>query len=102
MAHRRYQSGDRFVLKSGVFGRRQPAVVGNVVSVLPIMQGIVHYRVRFQNENFERSIRQDDIDILASPTSHSASDIQAAPETSKSSWVNSNAIRTRSNSNKVQ
>jgi hypothetical protein len=66
-------------MKSGVLGSGQPGVVGNVVSVLPIVQDIVHARVRFHNENFERSIRHDDIDIPASLTSHSASDIQAAP-----------------------
>lgn len=65
MAHGRYRPGDSVVLKPGIFGSIQPA--GSVVSVMPLSQGVVHYRIRFQNENFERSIRQDDIDVEASP-----------------------------------
>lgn len=66
MAHSRYELGYSIVLKPGVFGSIQAA--GSVVSVMPISQGVVHYRVRFQNENSERSIRQDDIDVETSPS----------------------------------
>jgi hypothetical protein len=92
MAHGRYRPGDSIVLKPGIFGSIQPA--GSVVSVMPLSQGVVHYRVRFQNENFERSIRQDDIDVEASPSSLSPAQAEI-PQISKSNWINSNLIRTK-------
>lgn len=95
MAQGRYHEGDSIVLKTGVLGSAQPAGAGRIMSILPAAQGFVHYRVRFQNENFERSIRQDDIDIIASPSSISSSGPQTVSESSKSSWINSNAIRIR-------
>lgn len=93
MASRRYRQGDTIVLKHGVLGSAQPQGTGNVLSVLPAAQGVIHYRVRFQNENFERSIRQDDIDALESPSSPSVA--ETASETPKSGWINSNVIRIR-------
>ena len=95
MAQRRYRTGDSIVLKAGILGSSQPIGTGRVMSVLPAAQGFVHYRVRFQNENFERSVRQDDIDFLASPSSLSPAETQAGPESPSSSWINSNSIRTR-------
>ncbi|MBB3590761.1 hypothetical protein FHX08_001105 [Rhizobium sp. BK529] len=95
MTYRRYGPGDTVVLKHGVLGSAQPSGSGKVLSILPAAQGFVHYRVRFQSENFERSIRQDDIDGLASPSSSPPSQARAAPESSTSSWINSNSIRTR-------
>ncbi|MGG6892699.1 MULTISPECIES: cold-shock protein [Rhizobium] len=94
MAHGRYRPGDSIVLKPGIFGNAQPTGAGGIVSVLPVSQGVVHYRVRFQNESYERSIRQDDIDVEASPSSLLPSQPDV-PEASKSSWINSNAIRTK-------
>ncbi|OWW05057.1 cold-shock protein [Rhizobium sp. R72] len=95
MARRHYRAGDSIVLKQGILGSAQPLGPGSILSVLPAAQGFVHYRVRFQNENYERSIRQDDIDVLASPSSFSPIETQAIPENSKSSWINSDAIRTK-------
>jgi hypothetical protein len=94
MAQRRYRPADRIVLKQGVLGSSQPAGSGSVVSVLPAAQGFVHYRVRFENENFERSVRQDDIDVQASPSSLSPDATESYPQPSGSSWINSNSIRT--------
>jgi len=95
MVSRRYRPGDTITLKHGVLGSAQPSGSGNILSVLPAAQGFVHYRVRFQNENFERSIRQDDIDVVASPSSPLPSEVRAASDSSKSSWINSNSIRIR-------
>lgn len=95
MVSRRYGPGDTIMLKHGVLGSAQPSGSGNILSILPAAQGFVHYRVRFQNENFERSIRQDDIDVHASPSSPLPSETRSATEGSKSSWINSNSIRTR-------
>ncbi|MBB3290944.1 MULTISPECIES: cold-shock protein [unclassified Rhizobium] len=90
MANGRYRPGDSIVLKPGIFGNAQP--VGSVVSVLPVSQGVVHYRVHLQSESFERSVRQDDIDAGASPSSLSPSKPDA-PQASKPNWINSNSIR---------
>jgi hypothetical protein len=95
MATRRYQPGDNIVLKPGIFAGGQAFGAGRIVSVLPAAQGLVHYRVRFQNENYERSIRQDDIDVLASPSSLPPVETQARAEAATSSWINANAIRIR-------
>ncbi|GAA3108667.1 hypothetical protein GCM10010520_61530 [Rhizobium viscosum] len=101
MVSRRYRPGDTIMLKHGVLGGAQPSGSGNILMVLPAAQGFVHYRVRFENENFERSIRQDDIDVAASPSSplpfevRGPLEVRAAPESSKSSWINSNSIRIR-------
>jgi hypothetical protein len=95
MVNRRYRPGDTIMLKHGVLGSVQPSGSGNILSVMPAAQGFVHYRVRFQNENFERSIRQDDIDVLASHSPPLPSEARAATESSKSSWINSNSIRIR-------
>lgn len=95
MVNRRYRPGDTIMLKHGVLGSAQPSGSGNIQSILPAAQGFVHYRVRFQNENFERSIRQDDIDVGASPSTPLPTEVQAASESPKSSWINSNSIRTR-------
>ena len=95
MATRRYQPGDSIVLKPGIFAGGQAFGAGRIISVLPAAQGLVHYRVRFQNENYERSIRQDDIDVLASPSSLPPVETQASAEAATSSWINANAIRIR-------
>ncbi|ASW04723.1 cold-shock protein [Rhizobium sp. 11515TR] len=92
MTNGRYRPGDSIVLKPGIFGYAQPA--GSIVSVLPVSRGVAHYRVRFQNESFERRVRQDDIDAGASPSSLSPTQAEV-PQTSKSSWINSNSIRTK-------
>jgi hypothetical protein len=59
-----YHCGDTVFLKSGVLGNAQPDGPGRIVSVMPEAQGTVRYRVRFQHENFERSVALD-VDGLA-------------------------------------
>jgi len=92
LAHSRYQPGDNIVLRQGVFGSAQMGA-GRIVSVLPAAQGFIHYRVRFQNENYERSIRQDDIDVVASTSSRCEPEVPANSDGRISSWINSNTIR---------
>lgn len=94
MANRRYEPGDSIVLKQGTFGSAQPFGVGRIVSVMPAAQGFIHYRVRFSNENWERSVRQDDIDVLASSSPLAPIETPIA-ESPKSSWINANSIRIR-------
>ena len=90
----RYQSGDTIVLKARVLGGVQPAGSGRISSVLPETQGSSpRYRVRFQNENFDRNIAEDEIDADVSTTR--MVEQSAKPHEMRSSWINSNTIRTK-------
>lgn len=90
----RYRSGDTIVLKSRALGSIEPKGAGRIISLLPETQGSVRYRVRLQNENFDRSIAQDDIDAKASPA-RKPNGRNTAFHEAGSSWVDPNAIRTR-------
>ncbi|MCX8999611.1 cold-shock protein [Rhizobiaceae bacterium BDR2-2] len=94
MPKHRYRSGDTIVLKSRVLGSIQPQGSGRIMSALPEAQGLVRYRVRFEHENFDRSISQDDIDTTAS-SPRTREPQGASPRDGTSSWINPNAIRTR-------
>lgn len=94
MSKIRYRSGDTICLKPGVLGRGQPERPGHVLSALPETHGLVRYRVRFDNENFDRSISQDEIDMAAS-TSKAAQEMPVGQAGGSSSWVNLNSIRLR-------
>ncbi|MBD9374015.1 cold-shock protein [Rhizobium sp. ARZ01] len=94
----RYQPGD--TLKARVLGSAQPEGSGRIVSELPETHGSVRYRVRFQNENFARSMSQDEIDPAMSPEragdAHIASSSDGEPSwINPDSWINPNAIRIR-------
>ncbi|WP_412063865.1 cold-shock protein [Rhizobium sp. SYY.PMSO] len=93
MRHGRYQAGDMIVLKAGVLGNAHPKGEGRVLSCLPEAGGLAHYRVRFENESFERSIRQDDIDPATSQASFDGA--PGTPKADGSRWVNLNSIRTK-------
>ncbi|MCZ7486989.1 cold-shock protein [Rhizobium rhizogenes] len=89
-----YRSGDAIVLKAGVLGSNQPSGPGRITMVLPETQGLVRFRVRFQNENFERNIASDEIDT-ASSLSRGMDAESLAPRASGSSWINTSTIKVR-------
>lgn len=91
MRNRRFQPGDTIKLKPGILGNAHPIGTGRILSCLPEEKGLSRYRVRFENETFERSIGQDDIDLTASSLSTQAGTAEGKPG---SSWVNAHAIRT--------
>ena len=94
MAAIRYNTGETIVLKARSLGGMQPQGAGRIVAVLPETRGAVCYRVRFANENFDRNIAEDDIDVSAS----SARDPQRQGTVSHETgtrWINSNSIKTR-------
>lgn len=93
MQNRRYRSGDSILLKPGALGNSQPSGRGSILSCLPEADGVAQYRVRFENENFERRIRQDDIDLTASPSA--APETRSMPQEKTASWINSRAISIR-------
>lgn len=69
MSEIRYSPGDTIVLKKREPGSIQPKGSGQIISVLPDVQRSACYRVRLLNENFDRSIGEDDIDAAASSAS---------------------------------
>lgn len=94
MSRHRYQSGDTIVLKSRVLGGLQPEGPGRVLSALPEAQGMARYRVQFPQENYERSISQDDIDETAS-AGNARDGLTAAARGGKANWINPDKIRIR-------
>ncbi|AAK90262.2 cold-shock protein [Agrobacterium tumefaciens] len=90
-----YRCGDDVFLKSGVLGNTQPDGPGRITSVMPEAQGTVRYRVRFQHENFERSVALDDIDAQMSTASRPGKGESHAPRETGSSWINLNTIKIR-------
>ena len=94
MLNSRHHAGDIVVLKDGLFKGTQPKGSGRVVSVLPETRGLVQYRVRFQNENFERNVSEDELDAASSTSSEDNSRAEPTRDPS-SSWINSNKIRIR-------
>lgn len=94
MSKVRYQPGDAIALKPRTLGSIDPQGKGQIVSVLPETQLSVRYRVRLHNENFDRSISQDDIDHAASAATvvETTRDVSRGPG---SSWVDLKSIKTR-------
>lgn len=90
-----YHCGDTVFLKSGALGNAQPDGPGRIVSVMPEAQGTVRYRVRFQHENFERSVALDEIDASMSTASRLGKGESLSPRETGSSWINLNTIKIR-------
>lgn len=95
MRKKSYQCGDTVYLKPGVLGNSQPTGPARVISVMPEGQGVVRLRVRFQHENFERSVAVDEIDAPASATSAPRMNEGPAVREAGSSWINLNSIKIR-------
>lgn len=88
-----YSVGDTVVLKSGFLRKAEPETICRIASILPEAQGMVQYRVRFGNENFERRVTEGDIDRAAS--SASMGEGRPTSPAITSSWVNLNSIRVK-------
>lgn len=92
MARNRYIAGDRIVLKAGPSGQAQGE--GRIISVQPESQsgGPTRYRVRFNEENFDRTVGEDDIDASLSI---SGKQLPKAGEERKpaSGWINLNSMK---------
>ncbi|NEI72866.1 hypothetical protein GR212_25215 [Rhizobium lusitanum] len=58
------------MLKKREPGSIQPNGSGQIIAVLPDIQRSARYRVRLLNENFDRSIGEDDIDTASSSASN--------------------------------
>ncbi len=82
----RYAIGDRVVLKSGSGMRTGQEAVCRVSAVLPAAYGQNQYRVRYENETFDRRIVDTDIDPERSERATKRE--EAAPPGKGSSWLN--------------
>ncbi|WP_176083091.1 cold-shock protein [Martelella sp. HB161492] len=89
-----YRPGDRVVLKQLQPGSIYPQGSGRVVSLLPEPQVLVRYRIRLDNEVFERTIEQDDIEPPSTASQRKPA-AEAASRISSKSWINPDAFRTK-------
>lgn len=87
-----YRPGTAIILKPRSLGRDQVETKAIVVASQPETRGAIRYRIRLEGERFERTIGEDDIDELASPTRDVVSAVSLG---GKSSWINHAAVRTR-------
>lgn len=82
-----YSVGDKVVLKTAADG----GTACRISAVLPSAYGHVQYRVRFENETFERRIVQADIDPERSD--RSAPEEKAVSPKTGSSWLNPSTMK---------
>lgn len=90
-----YRPGDLIVLKRRSPGSIEPKGSGQIIAVLPETLGRVRYRVRLNNENFDRSIEQDDIDAEASTVNRTVSTTASTRNTGGSNWIDLSIIKAK-------
>jgi hypothetical protein len=93
MSRKIYAIGDNVVLKAGlsrtVTGERTCRIVG----VLPADHGEAQYRVRLENENFERRIVHSDIDAEETSAPASRKTAAATAAAKGGPWLKPSSIR---------
>jgi len=91
MGVHRYRVGDTVILKDGPVRMAKASGVCKVLAALPESQGSRRYRVRFDSENFDRSVAEDEIEAGRSTTSASS---PARSNEDKDPWLKASSIRT--------
>ena len=91
MTQHLYKAGDIVVLKDGPFRMVKSAGSCEILAALPESQGSRRYRIRFDTENFDRSISEGDIDVAHSPETGS---IKSPSTEGKDPWLKANSVRT--------
>lgn len=91
MSKHKFSIGDTIFLKDGPVRVARGAGACKIVATLPETGSIRQYRVRYETENFDRCIAEDDID----PTrSHSSKKTQAPSNKEKGPWLKASSVRT--------
>ncbi|MCO6186762.1 cold-shock protein [Rhizobium sp. L1K21] len=97
-----FHPGDLIVLKPRTLGRVEFKGSARIVAVQPAeTHGHVRYRVRLDEENFDRTVAHDDIEAPAAQAADASQAADAdgsagvATHNPAPSWVNINTIRTR-------
>lgn len=93
MSVHRYKIGDRIVLKDGPARSLKSAGACKILAALPESQGSRQYRVRFETENYDRMISEDDIDTDSSPASGAVKSHSPVSK-GKEPWLKANNVRT--------
>ena len=88
-----YGVGDQIFLVPGPFRTARSEGAFTIVTVLPDAQGSAQYRVKSNDENFERRITGSEIDIERSPRRAAVLDAAPEPGPKKGSWLNASTIR---------
>jgi hypothetical protein len=86
-----YSIGDLLVLKEGPVRLARSTGTCKVLATLPETAGSRQYRVRFENESFDRCIAEGDIDPSRSKASARA---PATPKKESTSWLKASSVRT--------
>jgi hypothetical protein len=91
MSKHRYSIGDLLVLKEGPVRLARSDGACKVLATLPETGGSRQYRVRFENESFDRCVAETDIDPSRSKASARA---PATPKKESTSWLKASSVRT--------
>ena len=68
MSRKTYKISDRVVLRTGITGMQSAPKSGSIVGVLPASdRGEVQYRIRYDDEKFDRRIVESEIEGLHVP-----------------------------------
>ena len=84
-----FRIGDLVVLKDGPLRTARAEGRFEIVAVLPVSDGMVQYRVRSENEGFDRRISSGDIELHISPATHAI----AAAASGADPWFKPSSIK---------
>jgi len=89
-----YAIGDTVKLKPNILRRAEATPTCRIIGVLPSDHGEAQYRVRIDNETFERRVLASDIDA---PETRPSQPVSSAPSSAgrNEPWLKSSSIRTR-------
>jgi hypothetical protein len=86
MSRPTYSVGDMIVLKAAAGSRQDRTDACRISAVMPSAYGHAQYRIRFENETFDRRIVEGDIDPERSK--RSATEEKAVSPAKGNSWLN--------------
>lgn len=93
MQQQHYKAGDQVNLRPNFAGVRSVQSLCRIVSVLPVSDwGESQYKVRFENEKFDRRVLASDIEARISIRSMAG---LRSPEAAEEGWLNASRIKVR-------